>query len=203
MGLFGKITSKAFYGQTDDGLRLLYEVAARTMFRTRVVSETSLLMKKLVIILVVVFAQICNLQAQAAPKLTYQVGDKQLNLSDLSRAEYVEWAKALIASSEKDKVEFGRKSKSILVGLLQLENNPEAQKVFDIDAIFNRSILLAMVAVHNKIVLDDEDMANFRSECAYYLRDKIHDATQKAVVMLISGAVMTENEKLKENAQRK
>lgn len=41
MGWFRDLTTKALYGQTDEELRARYEVAARTMFKKRLLDETA------------------------------------------------------------------------------------------------------------------------------------------------------------------
>jgi len=125
----------------------------------------------------------------------FQIKDgKTVNLLNLTQAEYIEVCKAMIKESEANREKFGKQSKQILIGILSLEGKPERQGFLDISPIFNRSMLFAMLAVHNKIKLDAEDMANFQAECvANSGKAKEYD---RMIIMTIYSSVFSENEKL-------
>ncbi|MCX6879377.1 MAG: hypothetical protein NTW21_37085 [Verrucomicrobia bacterium] len=121
-------------------------------------------------------------------------GGKLVNLVDLTKTEYIEVCKAMIKESEENREVFWKQSKQLLIGILNLEGKPERQGFMDISPIFNRSMLFAMLAVHNKIKLDAEEMDNFKAECvANSGKAKEYD---RMIIMTIYASVFSENEKL-------
>lgn len=118
----------------------------------------------------------------------------RIDLNHLTKAQYVEFAKALIELS-KDQNELSKTTKTVLTGILGLEGKEVGLRMLDIDPIWNRSALFAIVAVSNKIKLDAEDMENWKKACIAVAL-KTEDKELRLLISVIYASVLSQNERL-------
>lgn len=122
-------------------------------------------------------------------------GERWVNLLKLSPAEYKDFGTTLVAAYEKDREKFATSSKKILISLFGLPPDHQVVGVFDIDPLFNRSLLFASVAAENKIKLDDKDLLSFQQDClAFSLKAKTDK--ERAFIAGIASEVIKHNSKL-------
>jgi len=157
---------------------------------------------KTIQILVLIAACTCGLladspSASGAGKAGSPI--KNFNLMNLTIPGYIDFCKAMIKFSEDDKVSFAKESKTMLIRMLGWENRRDEQKIFDIDPMFNRSLIFCLVANQNKIKMDKEDMENFKNDCVNTAK-KMTDESGQVIIAKIYGLVLAMNEKLPERS---
>ena len=153
---------------------------------------------KTILAMVMAFTGWLPISGMAAdkPKISVPQSDglTRLDLTHLTKAQYLEFGKALMELS-KDEKELAKSTKTMLTGMLGLEGNAKGSRMLDIDPIWNRSALFAIVAVGNKIKLDAEDMENWKKACVAVAL-KTEDKELRLLISVIYASVLSQNEKL-------
>ena len=132
------------------------------------------------------------------PKGLNRFDPTKVDLTKLSKEEYQAFSKELIEASDEEKEEFVQVSKEMLVTMFGWQSKPESQKkIFDLDPLWNRRLILVVIAVHNKIRLSDSEIETFRKESAA-VRLKTDDDGQRLLISGLYDNVLRENDALKE-----
>ena len=126
---------------------------------------------------------------------TLQHTANKIDLNSLSRAEYREFKAEIQTELAKAPQASAKKAKQILIGLMGLEERPNAHSMFDIDPDFTVQSLLALVASANKIKLVDKELTNFKL-LSVEVRPKLSSDIQKKYLDVLTALILLEQSKL-------
>lgn len=122
------------------------------------------------------------------------VDGPKFDLNALTKEKYVEWMGEMIVFSKRTPELFRSESKITIVTMLGMEDRPEAAKVFDISAEWNKYMLFSVVALGNEIKISDDALMRLFNETKK-LSESIADEKTKAYITALYNTIITENEK--------
>jgi hypothetical protein len=112
----------------------------------------------------------------------------------LTADEYKQFRKAITSEWQKNPNIVGDQARTMLIGMLGLEDKPEAQRIFDFNPDYNVNTLLLVIANYSKIKLEKPFISNYQEQLEQL--KKRSDVDTRAIAAGITEYLIAEQEKL-------
>lgn len=110
-----------------------------------------------------------------------------------SPEDHQAWWEEMKKSIKESEVDARKSTKSKLTEFLQIQNLPEIQTVFDIDAVFNATVLSFVVLNRSNLIASEPQMEDFQGFVALFIKDMVKEDDHAIYLMDLFKDIYTAN----------